>query len=279
MSRPANKLPVFSSSGPDIVLELSEEQFDHLTAKLGVSIFSEGAKADLLKACRAYLTHRAAELSAAPQSDALDSWFGKPKRDGGRDSNGVRETLVRMIALGEGAFPVQASSSVSERDVWSVVDDALFDGLMQAGEISLTKADIEPSSLDPMHSAGHQTNSGLHLKLSRDFMLRFSGLLRRAVECADAEMNGMGSGFRLGGAFDDWCRDMRAWAKGNGFPYGYSAHPGDDGASKFSQFLHALYAKLPPDLRDGDIKSAGAMAARLRRIPPTGEQIPRADAK
>jgi hypothetical protein len=181
------------------------------------------------------------EHDAGQQKEAHDVW------------NETRRRIAQIIELGDGAFPPFTEAG-------RLVEGFFFDGL-ESVSIQLTEWDIEPPSLDPQQSKGHISAVGLHLNITRNFMMRLADAFSVALKSTEREMANMGDGFSPGQALDRWLGDMRAWATKNNLPHG--AGPGG-GASRFTTFLFTLHRMMPANLRE-HVASATAMNERFRR--------------
>lgn len=246
MGRTADRLPVVSSNGPDIKWEPTENQVKSLERVLGTKAFPKIARETLVRICTNYLIWRRAELGAGKKSEVFEVWTGK---------TGVRKTLERMIALGDGAYPRLDSEAAK------LVENALFDGLQQAG-VALTKSDLKPPSLDPDYTNDAYEPAGSNLYFTRGLMLRFAAVFRVAVKHVDDELTHLGEGIKPGQAFSEWLGEMSSWAEDYGYPHAPAA---GGGASKFAELLFELHKMLPSDLREKRMASASAMNQRLRR--------------
>lgn len=254
MGRTADRLPVFSSNGPEIKWEPNDEEYRSLEAVLGADI-SQAARDGLKQICRNYLVWRKAELGASLKSDVFDVWTGKGKNDG------VRQTIERLIALGDGAYPRQYNEDGTPIEAGRMIEVAFFEGL-QAACIALTKADLKPQSLAPDYSNDAYENAGPHLYVSKDFMRRLAAVFRDAIQHVENELESLGEGIKPGQALSDWLEEMISWAK----QYGYPHVPSSGGSeSRFSRLLFNVQRMMPSDLRETRMASASAMNQRLRR--------------
>lgn len=241
MGRTAKRLSVHSSTSPEPAWDLTEGQYQALEAILSDSPFQQECRVSLVAGCRRYLFWRTVELGAGKLDEALQIW------------RTAKSNIESFIALGEGAFPPFT-------DAGRTVENAIFDGL-ESVSIQLTERDLEPATLDPLHSAGDAPVNGLHLNISRSFLMRLAGALRVAVANADAKLAKSGEGFRPGQAFSEWLGDMRAWSAKYGHPFGAGTA---NEPSKFVEFLHTLHGTFPSEIRD-PVNSVEAMKERLRR--------------
>lgn len=244
MGRTADRLPIYSSSEPDIDWAATEEQFSALEACFADRApFSEESKTALMEVCRLYLHSRRAEKGAQLRSEAQDFWKQS------------EEAILRFIEISEGAFPPFT-------DAGRFVEGTIFDGMEGAPPIQISKRDIEPRSLDPIHSKGEAPVEDVKVHLSRNFLMRLAASLRVGLAIGNAEMASLGAGFRPGQAISQLIGGARAWAIKHGCPFG--AGPGG-GKSSFSDFLFALHSMFPADLREKQMASSSAMNERLRR--------------
>ena len=258
MGRIAKRLPTYSSNGPRIEWSPTDAQFRSLQQKLGGDGFSKPTKKKLIENCRTYLELRRAELGAGKQSEAFHIWRGTKK------DIGVRQTVERLIALGEGRYPRCYTDAGQPIDAGQAVKSALFEGL-RGSVIQLTSADFEPLSLNPTHSKSRhrREEERLYLKISSDFMMRLAAVFRDALKRAEVEFASWGDGFKPGESFSWWAKEMLSWAEQRRYSHGLAA---SGQASRFSEFLFALHGMLPSEMRESRMASAEAMNQRLRRV-------------
>ena len=256
MGRTADRLPVFSSNGPHIQWSLPGMSFELLEEILDGEAFSAPARDALIDNCKNYLEWRRAELGAAKKSDAVDIWRGTKK------DIGVRGTIERIIAIGEGAYPACYTETSSPFDAGQIIEEALFEGLEKV-VIQLNEADLEPSSFVAAYfKENQQPAPGLHLNISRDFMMRLAHAFRDAVDHVENKLANLGEGLKPGQAFPSWLKQMSVWAEFYGYPF---SPAGRGSASKYAKFLFALHHTLPKNLREPQMASATAMNDRLIR--------------
>lgn len=260
MANYGKRVSIFSYSGEDPVLDLSDREFRTLEEIYGYAL-SEAAREGLISHAQNYFHWRIAELNSDPLQEV------KRLLEKVTDSvSGFQQLAYGELIPGTDAGKVAESAIAAQLDKLRIALDEeqliLFD--QSSREEKEKRVDL----------------GGLSLAIAPDFRLLMNvsislslALSRVEKEIASQEADKNRQGFVPGQAFPSWLLAMRGWAIENQYRFGPFTAVG--APSKFSQFLFALNGYFGThargeewklrDLKDS-VASVEALADRLKKL-------------